>query len=329
MGEIWLDTRSWFYKPSVGNLWQERFRGKHFDSYLGKSSHPTQNHVLKLFLRVYLNPISKRSTATDANKRSFPIKDWTPRGWAKFTEQFEKQSRMWNNRFWLIPPKHFSIMDVRSGRNFLRPNISCSLITELVDSEAKAHRKIDVFNIDVDEVKRRDDKDDNNPYLGKFRSDDGHLDSTDVDTGRRTYEDADGEEYTVKHHYTIAHEIGHALGMHHIGNLKHTVKCELAMDFKRRKDAKQIDAKDIPSNFRGGVNAKVCYGEHDGFGLAENIMGLGYKFEEVNALPWKKRLAVHTNTQASDWRASLVPLHPQTISEKDRHASDQRKWIAM
>ncbi len=323
MGEIWLDSKTWFYKPSVGNLWQEGFKGKRFDSYLGKSSHFTQNHVLKLFLRVHLNPINKQTSAVDSNKRSFPIKDWTTRGWEKFTQEFEKQSRLWNNRFWLTPPLHFSLMDVVNGRTFLRPNIMCSLITELSSAE-KAHRKIDVYNIDVDEVKRRDDIDDNNPHLGKFRSNERHLDSTDIETGKRTYEAADGEDYTVKNHYTIAHEVGHALGQSHVGVLMHTEKCGLAMKFKKDK----VDVNKIPADYRKGSNAKVCYGEYDTAGIAENIMGLGYKFEAINAAPWTRRLAKHTNTLANEWRISLRSIPPQQVSEKDRRASNKRKWIA-
>ena len=327
MGEVWLDAQTWFYKPGVGNLWQERFRGEKFDSYLGRSSHPTQNHALHLYLRVYLNPVSKSSSAKDANKKSFPIKDWTARGWAKFKEEFEKQSKLWNGKFWLAPPRHFSIMDFDLGRKFVRPNVSCYVHTEMVDVWSQAHRVINVYNIDVDEVQRRDNIDDDNPYLGKFRSDDHNLDSTDVNTGRRTYEDEDGNEYTVKNHYTIAHEIGHALGQDHIGALKHTKKCELAMRLKKeKKKAKDPSAARLP-----GGNAKVCYGEfdNDAIGLAENIMGLGYKFEEVNASPWTKRMAMHTNTLASDWRVSLARLHPQPVSEKDRHAVNQRKWVAI
>jgi hypothetical protein len=326
MGDIWLDSRTWYYRPAVGNLWQERFIGKRFDSYLGKSSHPTQNHGFHLYLRVFLNPVNKRTTAKDANKKTFPIKDWTSSGWEKFTEQFKKQSGLWNNKFWLVPPRHFSIADFDLGRKFVRPNITCLLHTELADAPGKAHRTIDVFNIDVDEVKRRDNLDDDNPRLGQFRADDRHLDSTHTDTGPRHYQDQDGNEYTVKHHYTIAHEIGHAIGLDHIGQLKHTKRCELALQFEKEKK----DPKDQPI-LRGGHNSRVCYGQYDNdaVGLAENIMGIGYKFEAVNARPWKKRLAMHTNTLPNDWRVSLVPIQPQAVSEQDRHTTNQRKWIAM
>jgi len=325
MSEIWLDTHSWFYKPGVGNLWQERFKGKRFDSYLGKNSHYTQNHALYLLLRIYLNPVGKRSTAVDLNKKSFPIKDWTPSGWAKFKEEFEKQSRLWNNRFWLIPPAHFSLMDNRDGGRVLRPNIACHVLTTLTDSPATAHRTIDAINVDADEVKRRDDIDDDNPLLGSFRSDDRHIASTAMNTGRRVYEDDNGDTYTIEHHYTIAHEIRHAMGLSHIGIMKHTEKCEMALKFKKDK----TNPRDIPFDQRGGGNAPVCYGKYDKAGMAENIMGKGYKFEAINAEPWTKRLAMHTNTLASDWVVTLTALHPLPVSEKDRHASDRRKWIAM
>jgi len=309
MSDIWLDAESWFYKPGIGNLWQERFKGKRFDSYLGKSSHPTQNHALKLFVRIHLNPVKKSPVALDSNKHAFPIKDWTPKGWAKFVEQFEKQSRLWNNRFWLIPPTPYSLMDVAGHGHHIRPNVACMLFVELVDSPGLAHRTIDVVNIDTDEVKRRDDIDDDNPRLGRFRSNAGLLNSTVVRTGSRVYEDINNDEYTIKHHYTIAHEIGHALGLKHIGNLKHTAKCEMAMKFKNDK----VDPKDVPFQYRDGLNAKVCYGIYDTAGIADNIMGLGYKFEAVNALPWTKRIAKHTNTHSSDWRISLAAIRPQSV----------------
>ncbi|MEP7074416.1 MAG: hypothetical protein ABI878_01290 [Acidobacteriota bacterium] len=328
MGETWLDARSWYYKPSVGNRWDERFRGKRFDSYLGRSSHPTQNHVLKLFLRIYLNPVKKsdRPSGIDGNKKSFPLKDWTPKGFAKFREEFEKQSRLWNHRFWLVPPKFFTIGDISQGGRFVRPNIACMLFTELTESPGSAHRTVDAYNIDVDEVKRRDDADDDNPYLGNFRSNDRHITARDVNTGPRTYEiNEEGDTYRIEHHYTIAHEIGHAIGLPHIGVAKHTKECAMALQFAKDK----TPLSKVPLEKRGGRNADVCYGTHDSANLIVNIMGKGYKFEEINAVPWKKRVAIHTNTLASDWKVSLVMLHPQAVSEKDRHAVNQRKWISM
>ena len=46
-------------------------------------------------------------------------------------------------------------------------------------------------------------------------------------------------------------------------------------------------------------------------GLAENIMGLGTKFEEINAKPWIERIAMHTNTPARDWKVALKLTSPQ------------------
>ena len=325
MAETWLDARTWYYKPSVGNLWQERFKGRRFDSFLGRSSHPTQNHILKLFLRIYLNPVTKRQSAIDGNKKSFPLKDWTPRGFEKFKRQFEEQSRLWNHRFWLIPPRHFSIGDTDVGGRFVRPNVECAVFTELVDTPTAAHRTVDAYNIDLDAVKKRNNSDDDTPYLGNFRSDDRHIASTAVNTGPRTYTDDQDENYTIEHHYTIAHEIGHALGLKHIGIAMHTEKCEMALQFAKDK----IEVGKVPLDMRGGGNAAVCYGKHDSANLTVNIMGKGYKFQEINATPWKRRMAVHTNTLASDWHVSLVRLQPQNVSEKDRHAANERKWISM
>jgi hypothetical protein len=43
-------------------------------------------------------------------------------------------------------------------------------------------------------------------------------------------------------------------------------------------------------------------------------MGYGMKFEEVNAKPWIERVAMHTNTLASDWKVSLSLILPQVVS---------------
>jgi hypothetical protein len=325
MSEEWIDLGAAYYRPTMGNMWRERIRGKHFDSYFGRSSHHTQNHVLKIYLRVHLERITKQTAAIDADKKAFPVRDWTDKGWAKFRDEFFKQSNLWNNHFWLVPPAHFTLGDAAGGgRTRVRPNIKCSLFVEAVDDPKLAHQKIQVFNIDEEKVKNLDALDDENPRLGKFRSDSHHLDSMDMKTGSRRYEDADGEEYTIKHHYTIAHEIGHALGQPHVGVLKSTAKCELALKFGRTKDKSLM--KDPGSLYHGKGNAPVCYGTHDSLALAENIMGLGYKFEEINAQPWQQRLEKHTNVLWNSWRVNLTDIHPLPVPTT--RATDHRKWIA-
>src|SRR5919198_2182183 len=147
MGDSWQDSETWSYNPHKGPVLEEKFTGKKFDSIFGKISHPTQNHRLSLILRVYLKQVNHKTSALDGHKKSVPIKDWDQDEWYKFTTKFERQSYLWNNRFWLIPPKYFSLMDVKFGGHTVRPNVHCHLITEITNSPSDAHWKIRVFNL--------------------------------------------------------------------------------------------------------------------------------------------------------------------------------------
>jgi hypothetical protein len=307
MSAVWQDSETWSYNPHAGNVLSERFKGKRFDSYFGKSSHPTQNHSLRLYLRVNLKQVNSKTNTLDFNKESFPIKDWSPDEWYRFATDFERQSRLWNNRFWLIPPTYFTLLDVKNGGRAVRPNIHCHLMTEVANSASNAHRTIEVVNLDIPAVKKQKGID--NPGSGTFRSDDKHYDSLDIKPRNNHYTDNDDVEHTIKNYYTIAHEIGHAIGLGHIGVLKSTSKCLIAIYLK----SKGI-TRDVADRYKNGSNSPVCYGRFDYPNVAENIMGLGTKFEEVNAQPWVNRVAMHTNTLARDWKVSLIRTPPKAVS---------------
>lgn len=229
MSEIWMDADTWSYKPHLGCVLEERFKSAKFDSYFGKNSHPTQNHALKFFLRINLKQLNSK-VAIDSKKRSFPAKNWNSDEWLKFTSQFERQSRLWNNRFWLIPPKYFTLLDVKNGGRAMRPNVQCFLFTEVTNNAASSHRTIDVVNLDVDAIKANGRK---NPGSGTFRSNAHHMDSLDINPRNTRYEDDKGVEHTIKNYYTVAHEVGHAIGLKHIGVLKSRPQCTFAISLKK------------------------------------------------------------------------------------------------
>lgn len=305
MSEVWLDANTWKHDPAKGPVWQEQFRGKLFDSYLGGSIHYTQNHVLRLILRVFLHPVQNQTVALDSKKRDFPIRNWSGKEWAEFKGQFWKQAVKWNNRFWLVPPRHFAVKDVKSGGRALRPNIRCALDVEIASSVTKAHRIIDVVNLDIKGVKEEYTE---HPTSGTFKSNSKKYDSLDIKPRNTSYEDDQGELHTIKDYNTITHEIGHAIGLPHIGVLKARPQCTLAI--KKHKEGDR----NVASHLARGANAEVCYGEFDSLGLAENIMGLGTKFEPVNARPWIKTAAMHTNTLERDWSVRMGHLMPSAVS---------------
>jgi len=303
MSEVWHDSETWSFNPHSGCVLKERFKGKLFDSVFAKNNHYTQNHHLIFYLRINLRQVNNKTSALDSKKRSFPIKNWTPDEWQTFTTQFERQSHLWNNRFWLIPPKYFSLLDTKSGST-IRPNIKCLLMTEITNSPSNAHRTINVVNLDVDAIRRQTNR---NPGSGTFKSNARNLDSLDIKARDVRYEDDKGVEHTIKNYYTIAHELGHAIGLKHIGVLKSRPQCTFAIALK------SLGVKNVSTHLQRGSNAEVCYGEFDSPGLAENIMGLGTKFEEINAQPWVDRVTMHTNTLARDWRISLSHISPKSL----------------
>ena len=42
-------------------------------------------------------------------------------------------------------------------------------------------------------------------------------------------------------------------------------------------------------------------------------MGYGLRYEEVNAQPWRDRIAQHTRTDATQWRVSMVDVPPRRL----------------
>lgn len=303
MSVVWQDAATWRHNPQLGAVWTERYKGKLFDSYLGTSSHFSQNHGLYLILRIYLNP-SGGNTATDSKKRVFPTKKWEAKEWASFKEQFEKQSKMWNGKFWLIPPRHFGLKDVKSGSSRMRPNVHCFLTTELTNDPKNAHRFVNVVNLDADAIRKQRNI---VPTSGTFKSNARLYDSLDVKPRNTSYTDSNGDDRTIRNYYTIAHEVGHAIGLPHIGVLKSRPQCTFAIAMKK------LGITGVGSRFARGANAEVCYGEFDTPGLAENIMGLGTRFEAVNAAPWVKTVAMHTNTLERDWRVNVGRIGPYAV----------------
>lgn len=302
MGDDWKDSETWTFNPQAGIVITERFRGKLFDSYFGRSSHPTQNHVLKLFLRIDLTQVNNKKTAVDGHKKKFPIKNWDQDKWIDYVSAFERQANLWNNRFWLIPPRSFSLWDVNQGSRRIRPNIQCRLITQIISNNA--HRSIKVVNLDIDAIKKQMGNIDIS--AGTFTSTDKKYDSLDVDPGTSHYVDDKGKAQTISNVHIITHEIGHAIGEEHIGVMKSRPYCTFAISLQDH------GIKKVTDFLARGRNSTACYGELDSADIANNVMGFGNRFEEINAQPWVDRIAMHTNTLARDWRVVLSKITPMT-----------------
>jgi hypothetical protein len=278
-----------------------------YDSDLLLHKNGCDNHTLTLVLKIFLNPFDGLRVPylgrvwTDANGKLFQLKAWTPGEFAEFTRKFKVQAALWNNRFWLIPPKAFDKLNIKVGARTLQPNIYCHLYIDLVANRRDAHHSIDVVNLDTKAIAAQRGVREGDLTSGTFRSQDNLYDSLDVKPRDVTnMKDSTGATPPLKH-YTITHEIGHALGLPHIGVTHNDPLCKLAMFL----DQLAPGSTTVPALFQNGSNARVCYGYWAPPGRAANIMGGGSKFEASNAQPWVDRIALHTATTASAWTVSV------------------------
>jgi hypothetical protein len=303
-----------------------------YDSEFEKSVFNDKNHTLKLKLRIHFRQINPNQLTApmarviaqtqgmtvpadgrnvgvypDADDAAKFIKEWNTAEWLNFINGVKAQASLWNGKFWLIPPDDFSYFDIetanwtnKSGKTITRMNVKCEFELEVVPYAPYAHRAIDVVNL----------------ISPNFRSHDRLYSTDDTTNSNYTRQGTGGTVSTTQP--TIAHEIGHALGLPHIGVTRGRSQCQLAMVW-----GKGMPQNAIPALWRGGSNADVCYGTFSATGDINNIMGFGNNFDTENASPWLDRMFLHMNvgqqeyirilSSMSKWQISLTPALPMTM----------------
>ncbi len=249
-----------------------------FDAFLYK---PIDWGQLKLTIRLRIKlrqlPPKPIPIQLDADGKVFWTSPWTGTDWQRFIRGAAAQADMWNNKFWLLPPTTsamFSEFDlgIIGTNQAQRPNIRCELS---VDFEAtdNPHRTIDVANLNTQMLALQGQPRD----PGTFRSHALLYDS--LDTVPWAFPYGPGAGQPTKH-YVIAHEIGHAIGLGHIGTILKTTLCEYAIA------SEKLGYDRFDPNSLGGRNSFYCYGLLQGIAVVGNIMGAGDSFTVDNARPW-------------------------------------------
>ncbi len=292
-----------------------------FDSYLTPSYGTNTNYRLKILLRVHLKPDLPHWTVDtvarqlawiqakmgldpsrshnqryDNDKRRFATMSWKHDEWQIYVGRFTQQALAWNRKFWLIPPPSFTLFDYDVRGNRLRPNVECEFQPSVVSASDSPHTTVEVINLHV--------------FNAYFRSDSRMMASADVLKEPMSAFDPAGVARELGSYSAVAHEVGHMLGLPHIGVSRELPHCQLSIMLDE-----QFEQDVIPAMWKGGSNGKGCYGHWGAEGDAENVMGIGDQFASENAQPWLTRLPAHlkSGVRMSEWRVSLTMLPPQPV----------------
>ena len=272
-----------------------------FDAFLYKPVSDYNQLKLSIKLRIKMLPLPQRQIpfVLDADDKPFMTSPWTDADWRRFIRGAASQADMWNNKFWLVPPETFTDFDLSIPSSFpnqaWRPNIRCALEVDFSASE-DTHRTIEVTNLNLGVLLPQ------NQNPGIFRSHALLYDSLDVAPWAFPYGPGPGQP---ARHFVIAHEIGHAIGLGHIGTILKTPLCQFAISANEA----GIDS-DWLTN--GGRNSFYCYGHGQGIAIVGNIMGAGDAFTVENARPWVWAMNFLRGRHYEMWRAVTTDPGPGT-----------------
>jgi hypothetical protein len=290
-----------------------------------------ENWVAQIKLNVYLRQLNPHPypLMNDADGRVFWIERWNDADWREFKETATAWAQEWNGKFWLKPPDSFTVADVRQQGTYgtippgYRPYIYCHFLVDFTANASNAHKTIDVVKLNAtleayknerkypELAKDKDLKVVVRPSGKTFRSHAVLWDSLDAIPSLVMYNDSGGHmQITVQR--SITHEIGHAIGLPHIGVLRKLPLCTLAQNLGWERPEPGKEYPDEVERLVGGKNSDVCYGDwHVDGSAAEDIMGSGETFSVYDGLPWVWAMQKLRNRTDEKWEVLTRSEHAE------------------
>ena len=229
------------------------------------------NAELTLSLNICLQQAGDRTSGwiMDADNVRWDLIPWPPLEWTKFLRTYQTQAtEFWTGKFWLISPAGTGDLCWPMRNPTHQCNTWCRFSLKVVDSPDKAHQTIRIAKLAP--LEEQEDH-----YLVcrayGFRShsllykSDDLLTVTRDETGNTSINPAGRRQYKQR---TYLHEVGHSLGLPHIGVMTKNPNC--------------------PSS---NTNATTCYGTT--LREAMDIMGEGESLSLDDAKPWLDRISQH------------------------------------